>query len=723
MSTRYFVPILVLLILPLHTIASTIDTSTSIAEIIVRGQPGFLETQFDAGRLSSFVDASKMIASVPGGGANNNGPLSGQIQYRGMFGPRVNVRIDGMLIHGGGPNWMAPPLHHIPASLMETLSVAQGVASVSTGGGIGGSVTAKWKKPAYSASNDWDLKADLETSMGSADDGHQASALVGASNNTNRFFVLGSIDSGDDFKFNHGTASATEYRRDAYGIGYGFNGRSQDLDIDYRRINTSDTGTPSLPMDIDYFDSNLWNIDYELSLTAMELSFQFYGSQIDHRMDNYSLRTAPDFSSLPLPPFTGTDRRFVNAESKEMGFRWTSSFNILDSYFVIGLDGHNSDQESTVFDPDFAMFFINNFDDTETDKWAAFGEWSRIVSEKWYLEAGARFEQVDMSTGEVNGSPAQMVDMNPDMWPIGTPPRAVWMLREQFNKKDLSQSDHNIDWVLKSRYLLTDDLTIELALAQKTRSPIYQERYLWVPLEVNAGLGDGNNYIGNTELDPEVSHQIEIGLDWRTAGLYISPRAYFRQVDDYIQGVQTRNPVAIAVSTKANGDPTPLEFSNVEAELYGLDMSFGSTLSEHLRLDGILSWVRGKRQDINDDLYRISPANIRLIATWENEKLLARFEQVLVSAQDKVSRTNTLDPENPNNIFEPTPGYGISNMLLKYLVSSELTLTAGIDNLWDKGYTDHLTGFNRVINSDIPVGHRMPGQGRHYFARLRYLLK
>ena len=62
-----------------------------------------------------------LISRVPGGGANHNGPLTGQIQYRGMFGPRINVRIDGMLIHGGGPNWMAPPLHHIPSALMDDL--------------------------------------------------------------------------------------------------------------------------------------------------------------------------------------------------------------------------------------------------------------------------------------------------------------------------------------------------------------------------------------------------------------------------------------------------------------------------------------------------------------------------------------------------------------------------------------------------------------------------
>ena len=125
-----------------------IPTSTAVyaqnqaEEVVVIGRQEFFETEFTASRTGSNVDAAKLMNQVPGGAANNNGPLTGQLQYRGMFGPRMNVRVDGMLIHGGGPNWMAPPLHHIPAGLMEELVVEQGIASIATGGGIGGAATA-----------------------------------------------------------------------------------------------------------------------------------------------------------------------------------------------------------------------------------------------------------------------------------------------------------------------------------------------------------------------------------------------------------------------------------------------------------------------------------------------------------------------------------------------------------------------------------------------------
>ncbi len=47
-------------------------------------------------------------------------------------------------------------------------------------------------------------------------------------------------------------------------------------------------------------------------------------------------------------------------------------------------------------------------------------------------------------------------------------------------------------------------------------------------------------------------------------------------------------------------------------------------------------------------------------------------------------------------------------------------LNAGVENILDKDYTDHLTGFNRVSNSDVPIGSRMPGIGRNVFAAINY---
>jgi hypothetical protein len=157
--------------------STAVYAQSQVEEVVVIGRQEFLETEFTASRSGSNVDAAKLMNQVPGGAANNNGPLTGQIQYRGMFGPRMNVRVDGMLIHGGGPNWMAPPLHHIPAGLMEKLVVEQGIASIAAGGGIGGAATAYWKRPDYNSGNGWKFSGDTETALSSVDDGTSLSGV------------------------------------------------------------------------------------------------------------------------------------------------------------------------------------------------------------------------------------------------------------------------------------------------------------------------------------------------------------------------------------------------------------------------------------------------------------------------------------------------------------------------------------------------------------------
>ena len=105
---------------------------------------------------------------------------------------------------------------------------------------------------------------------------------------------------------------------------------------------------------------------------------------------------------------------------------------------------------------------------------------------------------------------------------------------------------------------------------------------------------------------------------------------------------------------------------------------------------------------------------------YETNHFTAKIEQVFVAEQDALSRSNTLDPLNPNNSFLKTDGYALTNVFLTWLVNDGLTVTAGAENLFDEDYSDHLTGFNRVIGSEVTLGNHMPGRGVNFFGQLRY---
>jgi iron complex outermembrane receptor protein len=369
----------------------------------------------------------------------------------------------------------------------------------------------------------------------------------------------------------------------------------------------------------------------------------------------------------------------------------------------LGVDGHLAEHDADVLNPNNPLFYVVNFNDVERDVFGFFGEWQSDFTDRWSTELGARYTRVNMDAGRVDASAAQMNPM-------------IRTLRDRFNASNRDQDDNNVDLVAKVLYKVQPELTLDLGLARKTRSPSYQERYLWLPLQSTAGLADGNNYVGDVNLDPEVAYEIDLGLDWQSAGGYATPRVFYRRVNDYIQGVPSTDPVVIAVSdmmAQAMGmmPRPPLQFSNVDAEFYGFDMDLGFRLADEWRMDGLVSYVRGKRRDISDDLYRIAPLNGKLALTYERPQWSLTAEGVFYARQNKVSRTNK---------ETESPGYGLLNLFGQYRFQEDLALVLGVENVFDRTYRAHLNGINRVRDSDVALGERLPGAERNFYARLNY---
>ncbi|NND35898.1 MAG: TonB-dependent receptor, partial [Gammaproteobacteria bacterium] len=67
-----------------------------------------------------------------------------------------------------------------------------------------------------------------------------------------------------------------------------------------------------------------------------------------------------------------------------------------------------------------------------------------------------------------------------------------------------------------------------------------------------------------------------------------------------------------------------------------------------------------------------------------------------------------------------TPGYELVNLAFAWNPIAPLRVEARIDNLLDETYQDHVTGRNRAMGSDIPVGERLYGAERTFTAGLIY---
>ena len=646
------------------------------------------KTQLDL-QLLAPSDTAEYLRSLPGANVNQNGPLTGIAQYRGFFGERVHVLVDGSPIKSVGPNSMDPPLSHIPPSLLKSIELKRGIAPVSSGSEtIGGSISANPLSNDFGVSDEFEDTGKLSAAYKSASQGSQLSAFLGTANDTHRANLSLSAEQGDDYKYPDGEVTPTEYERATFGLGYGYQRDNYELDFSSRYNDTGVTGTPALPMDITNIE--VWTTNAGLTVQhdgGRQLKAHLSAQGGEHQMDNFTLRSPPMMMGMSMPM-----TRMTDAELESMAYGVEYIFPAGGGRLVTGFDGDLTKDSATITDPNDAMWYLENFNDAERNRSGVFAEWEGSATDALTVLVGARVTRVEMDSAEVSSSMAMMMPMG-----------AAAQLANRFNSEDLNQKDNNLDVVLNTSYAVSDTFSLEAGVAQKTRSPSYQERYLWMPLESTGGLADGNSYVGDIHLDPEVAHQLELGFSWDNQSAYLKPRAFYHNVSDYIQGTPATDSTVVAASMM---DMTPLQYANVDAVLYGFDAPFGYQLSDKISLDGQVSYVRGERDDINDNLYRIAPLNglLALSYTENNWALIGEVEGF--AAQDEVSATNS---------EKETAGYGLVNLKGRYRPQHNLELTAGIENVMDKQYVQHLAGYSRVNEGAISKGDRLPGQGRNLF--------
>jgi len=654
---------------------------SEVDEVVVVGRSvstGLVQIEVDREML---VDTATILKDIPGANVNANGPVTGIAQYRGMYGDRVSVVIDHLGVVSGGPNAMDTPMSYASPMITEDLAVTRGVASVSLAPeSVGGHMALRLSRGTFSqADAEWSGFAGTRYS-GNGNVSTSAGRLTHAGTN-HKVSLIAAVDDGDDITTPVGVMRPSRLHRERADLSYAFAGNSVDLQLYVGRLDTDDTGTPALPMDIRFIKTDLAGAQGSVEITdGISLNLRAGWNDVEHLMDNFGLRQPPAPMAQRQNFATGAGGQ-VSADA---------DFALAASLLRIGIDTSAANHEATITNPNNAMFRVDNFVDVTRDVTSAFIEWQRDTR-RGDLELGLRAKRVDANAGEVSASGM--------MGPMGT---NVDLLADDFNAADRDLTWDSVDAVVKYRLRVSDDSEWRFELGSKTRAPSYQELYLWLPLQATGGLADGRNYIGGLDLDAERSNEITIGYGQEAGRFTISPQIFYRQVDGYIQGVPSTNMVANMVSQMMSGKPA-LEFVNVDAEIYGIDLAYKVELTDQWYFDGIASYTRGRRTDVSDNLYRLAPLNASLGLTWESDRLSVMTEIVGYARQDKVSAYNE---------EQATAGYGLVNAALVWYPIEALRLEARVDNLLDKTYQDHVAGINRAYGSDIPVGERLYGAER-----------
>ena len=407
-------------------------TAEDVDEVIVVGRSvstGLAQIEVDREVL---VDTATVLKAIPGANVNANGPVTGIAQYRGMYGDRVAVMIDHLGLVSGGPNAMDAPLSYVSPMITSELAVTRGIASVSVAPeAIGGHVSTKLARGDFTAAGNelsgfvgsrYSANGNLSTSAGQ---------LVMA-NRSHKLALIAEVDDGDDIGTPLGTTRPTRLHRERSDLSYAFSGESGSLLLFAGRLDTDDTGTPALPMDIRFIDTVLAGAQasYEFS-DRFSVTGRFGWNDVEHLMDNFSLREAP----MPM----AQRQNFTTGEGIQLevgGELVLASFSL-----AFGAGASTAEHAATITNPNNAMFRVDNFVDVTRDVASAYIEW-RGDAASGQLELGLSAKHVTADAGQVGatGMMGGMADL-------------VAQLAGEFNGAERSLSWTSPDAVIKYRYL------------------------------------------------------------------------------------------------------------------------------------------------------------------------------------------------------------------------------------------------------------------------------
>ncbi|MCP4985004.1 MAG: TonB-dependent receptor [Colwellia sp.] len=700
------------------------------------------------------ADLSNWLASVPGANINSNGPITGIAQYRGLFGDRISTTLDGHPIVGAGPNAMDTPLSYSTPLIVDSMTVYRGIAPVSAGmNTLGGAIDVKMRKAEVMGSDTTQISGDLQAGYRS---NNSASTLSGVSNIAKgdvAVLLYGNTQAGDDMESGDGTVIApTEFDKTQAGFDIRHSVENNTVGLSYHYTKTTDSGTPALPMDIEYIESQRINLDGDFLLGKWQGEWSLGYLDADHGMTNFLMRAHNPMKKR---------RNTALADTTDFKFVLNREFSFGELSF--GIDGYLATHDSVITNPSDDMFEVVNFNNVQDDRLAFFTEWQNQYGQT-NVQLGVRIKHAKSNADEVRGNMPMKMDMGDmnsgmgdmhsgmgdmdsgmgdmdsgmgdmdsgmgdmdsgmgdmdsgmgDMDSGMTMPSMGDLLSDlegDFNNANREVSDTNVDIALSTQTQLSESLSLYVGAGIKNRAPSYQERYLWTPMEATGGLADGHTYIGDINLKSETAYQGDLGLTWQSNDFMIAPHVFYQNIDNYIQGTPMgmEDMAASSMASMMAGDENPLKFSNVDAKLYGADVNWYYNINENFQLSGIASYVKGERRDIDDNLYRIAPLNGQVSFTYHDENIIGNLTLVAVASQDDVSVTNT---------EQATAGYGLVNLDLEYFVTNDFTIRGGVDNLLDREYQNHLGGYNRVKKVGTPVMNRLPSEGMSAWIEATY---
>lgn len=587
-------------------------------------------------------DGADYLKTIPGFNAIRNGGSNGDPVLRGMFGSRLNVLTNDGSMPGACPARMDNPLSYVSPETYDRLVVVKGPQTVLWGPGASAG-TVRFERDAERFD---EPGVRMSGSLLGGSHGRNDQVLDVAAGMALGYARLAANRSDSaDYKDGNGEQVPSRWNKWNADVAFGWTPDADTMLELGAGTGDGEARYAGRGMDGAQFKRSSYALRFQKkniggALDAIEASV--FHNDADHVMDNYSLREPNPMSSMPMPMASNVDRSTA-------GGRFAATWKWESTEITAGADTQDSRHRQRSAMGRGTYRGLPWSGDARFGNIGVFSEATWAWVERNRVVVGARADRAEVKDRRRTTG---MMDM-PN-------PTAGATRKETLPGGFLRFEQEAVD----------TPLTWYAGIGHSERMPDY-----WELFSADRGpMGALNAFDG---IDPEKTTQLDVGLQFHGGKIDAWVSAYAGRVEDFI-----------LFSYSEGGMMGPMSsVANVDARIHGGEAGVEYRPAQHWKLGGTLAYAWGENRAQGTALPQMPPLETRLSFSYDDTRWSFGALFRAAARQDRVA----LEQGNVvGRDLGRSAGFAVFAINGGYRFSDELQMTAGIDNVFDRNYSEHL---------------------------------
>lgn len=561
-------------------------------------------------------------------------------------GGQINVQVDGMTIHGACTDKMDPATIYIEPVNLDNLQVQTANSGFMNGSAIGGTLNMKMAEPDFTHNNK--LTGTFNSGYQTAAKSIYESLRLNYATGKWAIGASGTYRNNKNYRSGGGaTVPFSQYEK----VNYSLSVKYQQSEYTYLKVDVLaddgwNIGYSALPMDVGYAGARIGSVSLHKENQAKRLykwQTKVYANTVRHFMDDTKRPFVPMHMDMP-------------GESKTMGAFTEGELRLNKKQHVL----FRADGAATFLKASMTMYqtgqppmYMLTWPDNRKDQFGAAASWICQVDSLWQLQISGRADFISSQLASAEAKDHVAIFDN------------SFNGRTDFLKNISTKISRKINAKIK----------LSAGADYSERMPTASELFGFYLFNAS----DGYDYIGNPALKTERALQADVSFLFSGRRSRLQINCYYSSVVNFIAG--KINPAFSTMTIGANGIKSYINIPS--ASVAGAEASGFFKPAPAVDIVSTIRYTLAKDNGHNP-LPFVAPVKNISSFRYQPKRFSVQLETEAALPQNQVSKQWGEDATAGYLLLHSRFGYTTS------LFNNNIGLQAGVENILDKKYHDHL---------------------------------